>query len=117
MTLTLLAYSVAQRQLRKAISQRDESIPNQINRPIKTLILRCIFQLLEGINQVFRAGEGKIQTGHTGGITELKKQLLSYFGPSVRIKYELNYLRHSRRLIGLRPQRASIAPKALISPA
>ena len=88
MTLALLVYSVAQRQLRKAIAQREETIPNQINRPISTPTLRWVFQLLEGINRVIWEVDGNIQTEFIG-ITDLKRQLLSYFSPGVRNKYEL----------------------------
>ena len=89
MTLALLVYSVAQRQLRKAIAEREETIPNQINRPISTPTLRWVFQLLEGINRVTWVTEGGRSKIEFTGITELKRQLLSYFGPGVRNKYEL----------------------------
>ena len=88
MTLALLVYSVAQRQLRKAIAEREETIPNQINRPISTPTLRWVFQLLEGINRVRWEVDGKVKTEYTG-LSDLKRKILSYFGPGVRNKYEL----------------------------
>ncbi len=36
MTLTLLVYSIAQRRLRQALETQNETLPNQINQPIKT---------------------------------------------------------------------------------
>ncbi len=35
MTLSLLVYSVAERKLRKSLKERDETLPNQINKPIR----------------------------------------------------------------------------------
>ena len=40
MTLTLLVYSIAQRRLRQALETQNETLPNQINQPIKTPTMR-----------------------------------------------------------------------------
>ncbi len=50
MTLSLLVYTTAQRRLRKALAQADETIPNQIKQPSKRPTMKWIFQILEGIN-------------------------------------------------------------------
>lgn len=52
MTLSLLIYTIAQRRLRKALKQLDETIPNQIKQPIQRPTMRWVFQILEGINHV-----------------------------------------------------------------
>ena len=52
MTLSLLVYTTAQRRLRKALAQLNETIPNQIKQPSQSPTMRWIFQILEGINHV-----------------------------------------------------------------
>ena len=45
MTLSLLIYTIAQRRLRKALKQLDETIPNQIKQPIQRPTMRWVFQI------------------------------------------------------------------------
>jgi transposase len=52
MTLALLVYSIAQRRLRRSLKQKNETIPNQINRPIQNPTMRWIFQIFSGINAI-----------------------------------------------------------------
>ena len=46
MTLALLVYAVAQRQLRQPLAHRQATVPNHINQPTTTPTLRWVFQLL-----------------------------------------------------------------------
>jgi transposase len=54
MTLALLIDSIAQRHLRKEMEKQQKEVPNHINKPIRTLTLRWMFQLLEDINMFYR---------------------------------------------------------------
>jgi transposase len=82
MTLALLVYSVAQRRLRSALTQHNETLPNQINQPTNTPTLRWIFQMMDGIHSV------KMQVNNVihkivEGLTPLKKKIISFFGQTV----------------------------------
>ncbi len=52
MTLCLLVYNVAQHRLREALKAKNETIPNQINKPVKNPTLKWVFQIMEGIGIV-----------------------------------------------------------------
>ena len=49
MTLCLLVYNFTQHKLRKALAERNETLPNQLNKSVNNPTLRWIFQLMEGI--------------------------------------------------------------------
>ena len=49
MTLCLLVYNFTQHKLRKALAERNETLPNQLNKFVNNPTLRWIFQLMEGI--------------------------------------------------------------------
>ena len=89
MTLALLIYSIAQRRLHKALKEVQATLPNQIRQETAKPTLRWIFQLLEGIELVKICIE---KTSHVviSGITPLRRQILGYFGSSVRKIYELD---------------------------
>jgi hypothetical protein len=44
MALCLLVYNLGQRQLRQALAQHDETIPNQLGKPTSSPTLRWVFQ-------------------------------------------------------------------------
>ena len=52
MTLCLMVYNIAQYKLRQALHEKNETIPNQLNKPVKNPTMRWIFQLMEGIGVV-----------------------------------------------------------------
>ena len=52
MTLCLMVYNLAQYRLREALKAENETLPNQINKPIQNPTLRWIFQIMEGISVV-----------------------------------------------------------------
>lgn len=49
MFLSLLVYSLAERELRRALEQNNETIPSQVNKPTKTPTMRWVFQMMEGV--------------------------------------------------------------------
>ncbi len=49
MTLCLLVYNYAQHKLRKSLKLANETLPNQLGKPVKNPTMRWIFQLMEGI--------------------------------------------------------------------
>ena len=50
MTLALMVYSIAQRRLRQALKKMNETVPNQIGKPVKNPTMRWVFQMFFGIN-------------------------------------------------------------------
>lgn len=50
MTLSLLIYASLEYKLRKALKEKDETVPNQKGKPIKNPTMRWIFQCFSGIH-------------------------------------------------------------------
>jgi transposase len=86
MTLSLLVYSIAQRKIRNVLKENKETLPNQIGKQTTTPTLRWLFQLLDGINVVKLNIDGVVKK-IVHGVTELKKRIISYFSPQVRVIY------------------------------
>ena len=54
MALSLLVYSLGQRQLRNALSQATQTIPNQLGKPADTPTLRWVFQCFMVVPELCR---------------------------------------------------------------
>ncbi len=89
MTLALLVYSIAQRNLRLYLQRTKETIPNQIKKEISTPTLRWIFQILEGVELV-KVQINDAMTVVISGLTPLRMRILSCFPPSVQKIYGLS---------------------------
>jgi transposase len=88
MTISLLVYSIAQRNLRKALDEQDKTLPDQINRPTKKPTLRWIFQLLDNINVLYCRVEQSVKVIFEG-IQEQNAKILSMFSKNIRLIYGL----------------------------
>lgn len=91
MVLSLLIYSLAQRRLRNALKQHNETIPNQLKKPTNTPTMRWIFQLFEGVNFV------SIQIDHTQkafiqGLNEIREKVAFLIGGNTLKIYQINYV-------------------------
>jgi transposase len=60
MALCLLVYSLGQRQLRQALSQATQTIPNQLGKPTDTPTLRWVFQCFMAVHWVVISGVKQI---------------------------------------------------------
>jgi transposase len=89
MTLALLVYSIAQRRMRQILKKKQQTLPNQINKPIESPTLRWVFQMLEGINIVFFFHEGKHEKTFIEGINDLRRNILTLFGTTVARMYKI----------------------------
>ena len=89
MTLALLVYSIAERTMRLYLNNMKKTLPNQINKEIKTPTLRWIFQMLEGIDIVTITISGKIIQNITN-ITTLRSRILACFPTSVKQIYGID---------------------------
>lgn len=88
MTLSLLVYSVAQRHLRKQLTEKNETLPNQINKPVKNPTMRWIFQLMEGVDVIYIRVKDVIEKKIVG-MTELRQKIISFLFDSVQKMYEI----------------------------
>ena len=77
MTLSLLVYSVAQRRLRKALEENDDTIPNQISEEIQNPTMKWVFQMFFGIN-IINANLGKISQKIVNGLQKIHIKILQY---------------------------------------
>lgn len=92
MTLALLVYSLAERRLRMALAEKNETLPNQIKQETATPTLRWIFYLLKDTNRVLLEIPGQPKQCLIEGINELKTKILRLFGTQVELYYQLNSL-------------------------
>jgi transposase len=88
MLLSLLVYGIAERRMRMALKEQEETLPNQINKETQTPTLRWIFQLLEGIN-CLKINVGKNIQNIIEGITQLQQKVLQLFGKTVTDIYQI----------------------------
>lgn len=88
MTLSLMVYNIAQRRLRKELAKQQESIPNQIGKPVKEPTLRWVFQLFEGINVVKITIENEVKC-FIDGMTSLHRKITRLLGETVCRIYQL----------------------------
>jgi len=89
MVLSLLVYGIAERRMRASLSEKKETIPNQIGQASGTPTLRWVFQLLSGIHRI------KISVGQRiryvfEGITKLKRRIILLFGEIVAGIYQIS---------------------------
>jgi transposase len=76
MFLCLLVYAIAERALRIALEQNNETIPNQVNKPTKKPTMRWVFQMMECIivNEFIEDGKHVIQFANLNDV--LKKIII-----------------------------------------
>ena len=82
MTLCLMVYNLAQFRLREALKEKNETLPNQLNKPIQNPTLRWIFQIMEGVG-VVQFYQDKIERPIKEIITnidEIRKKIIRLFG-------------------------------------
>jgi transposase len=75
MALCLLVYSLGQRQLRKALSEATQTIPNQLGKPTETPTLRWVFQCFMAVHLVVISGVKQI-----ANLTPERRHILNFFG-------------------------------------
>ena len=88
MTLCLLVYNFAQYRFRKTLEIQQETIPNQLNKPVSNPTLRWIFQIMDGISIVHHLIPGQTQEFVTN-LTDLRKKIIYLFSPSACLIYGL----------------------------
>jgi transposase len=84
MALCLLVYNLAQRQLRKALNERGESILNQLGKPTANPTLRWVFQCFMAVHLVTVEGTKQIIN-----LSPEKRHILKFFSPACQSYYLL----------------------------
>ena len=88
MGLSLLVYALAEHHIRQQLTERDETLPDQTDKPTQRPTARRVFQMMEGVD-VLTIEQGDIQQRLILNLTDLRKQIVRLFGPHVRKLYDL----------------------------
>lgn len=75
MALCLMVYNFAQFRVRKTLKETNETLPNQVGKPINNPTLKWIFQMMEGISIIKTATDSIITN-----IDELRTKIIRLFG-------------------------------------
>jgi transposase len=84
MALCLLVYNLGQRQLRQALAQQEETIPNQLGQPTATPTLRWVFQCFMAVHLVVFQGVQQVVN-----LTDERQHILQFFSDACRRYYLL----------------------------
>jgi transposase len=84
MTLCLLIYNLAQRQLRLALALSQETIPNQLGKPTNSPTLRWVFQCFMAVHLVSFQGVTQVVN-----LSPPRLHILNFFSPACQRYYLL----------------------------
>ena len=84
MGLCLLVYNLGQRQLRQALQQADQTLPNQLGKGTQRPTLRWVFQCFMAIHYVVLHGVKQMVN-----LSDDRRRFLQFFGSSCRQYYLL----------------------------
>ena len=86
MGLSLLIYSIAQRKLRMALEEMNETIPDQKGKPSKRPTMKRVFQMFEGI-ELLEIFDGRKATRRMLNVNEMHRKILNLMGESYAKMY------------------------------
>ena len=89
MLLSLLVYSIAERRLRAALKEQEQTLPNQIGVPVNAPTMRWVFQLFEGIHLLKLTLAGQVDYV-IDGINALRDKILRLLGQAVMKIYSIS---------------------------
>ena len=84
MGLCLLVYNLGQRQLRQALQQADQTLPNQLGKATQRPTLRWVFQCFMASHYVVLGGIKQVVN-----LTDDRRRILQFFGSACRRYYLL----------------------------
>lgn len=89
MFLCLLVYAIAERALRAALEQNNETIPNQLNKPTKKPTMRWVFQMMECIivNEFVENGKPIIQFAN---LNDVLRKIITLLGSACMKIYNIS---------------------------
>ena len=82
MTLCLMVYNIAQYKLRQSLKDKNETLPNQLKKPVQNPTMRWIFQIMEGIGVVkfFTEYVTSPIRSIVSSLSDLRKKIILLFG-------------------------------------
>jgi transposase len=90
MTLCLLVYNIPQYKLRTVLEEKNETLPNQLGKPVKNPTLRWVFQIMEGISIVRFYNNGfELTEEIIANLSDLRKNIIRFFGRTAMKMYGL----------------------------
>jgi len=84
MGLCLLVYNLGQRQLRQALQQANQTLPNQLGKATQRPTLRWVFQCFMAVHYVVLNGIQQVVN-----LTDDRRHILQFFGSACRRYYLL----------------------------
>lgn len=94
MALCLMIYNVAQHRLRETLKKQNQTLPNQLKKPVQNPTMRWIFQIMEGIGVVQFFNENIIKPVKEliSNLSELRKKIIRLFGITACQIYEISLM-------------------------
>lgn len=89
MTLCLMVYSFAQHHLRQALTEANDSIPDQLKKPTQKPTMAWAFRLFQGI-QVWLIPSGNTVQELVVNLNAITKRVIGYFGSTAEEIYALS---------------------------
>ena len=89
MGLALLIFALGERQLRQALKQHNETIPDQKGKPTQTPTLRWVFQTFEGLDVLSIWTDGRLITRQMLNLRPVHQQIIRLLGPQIQKCYLL----------------------------
>lgn len=87
MCLALMVYAMAERKLRLALKEQEQTIPNQKGRPYQKPTMRWVFQCFEGIEILYIRHEHAPIQRICLNLNPLHRQILNLLGPAYQKIY------------------------------
>lgn len=85
--LALLIFALGERQLRLALKQNGETIPDQKGKPTKNPTLRWVFQTFEGLDVLSVWADGRLIDRQLVNLRLVHQQIIGLFSPQVQKCY------------------------------
>jgi transposase len=87
MGLALLIFALGERQLRQALKQNDETIPDQKGKPTQNPTLRWVFQTFEGLDVLSVWTDGRLIVRQLVNLRPVHQQIILLLGPQIQQCY------------------------------
>ena len=87
MGLALLIFSLGERQLRLALKQNNQTVPDQKRKPTQNPTLRWVFQVFEGLHVLSVVMDGRVTARKMLNLRPVHLQILNLLGTHVQACY------------------------------
>lgn len=91
MGLALLVYALAERQIRRQLAARNETIPDQKGKPTQTPTMRRVAQIFEGVDLLTIRQNRQVVARQILNMTDVRRKIVSLLGPEVEYCYLVDF--------------------------